>query len=256
MITCFHFLRLAVNNLRRGGQRIFVALLCITFGTTALVSMTMIAKSIESSVNVPPALLVGGDLSMGRKTEKTVYPEHVAELDALVQRGVISGYTLIAYNSSSIMFRAAESSEMHFAGIGLGIEPASYPLAGSLTIGEPGSIGLPSLLQQPGDVIITRDLALTYHLSVGDAIVLSDLRMGVPMEGMIRGIAYDTPNHMGDKVYYTIETAQALAGEQAVFNTVIANTTRRARLSRRWKTAGGRSIGSHPGGRTPPEMSG
>ena len=225
MISLFHFLRLAINNLRRGGQRVIVALLCIAFGIMSLVSMSMIAKSIEGTLLVDPAQLIGGDLSLVRKTEDTLLPEHVAQLQALQQSGVLSRYTLIAYNNTSLMFHAAGSSEMHFVGNGMGIEPGQYPLAGALVIAEPGSTGLPTLLRQVGDVIITRDIALTYGLKVGDRIILSDLRNGTPLEGTVRGIASDTPNHQGDKMYYTLATAQQLAGGQPVLNTVIANST-------------------------------
>jgi len=230
MITFFHFIRLATCNLRRGGQRVLVALFCITFGVMALVAMTMLAKSIQSAVDIPPAQLVGGDISMGRKSEDTLRAEDIDQLKSLEQSGEISRYTLIAYNGPSITFRSAGSGEMHFAGTGMGIEPDRYPLAGSLTIGDPTSTGLPTLLQKVGDVVITRDLAERYNFKVGDPLVLSDLRVGASLEGRLRGIAYDTPNHQGEKLYYSIATAQELANGQpglaplTAVNTVILNT--------------------------------
>ncbi len=238
VVTLVYFVRLSMLNLRRGGQRVVVALLCIAFGIMVLVSMSMIAKSIESTLLVEPAQLLGGDLSMGRETEDTILPEHVDQLKTLQQSGEISQYTLIAFNNTSIMFHAAGSGEMHFVGNGMGIEPDKYPLAGTLDIGEPGSTGLPTLLRQVGDVIITRDIAIGYNLKVGDRIVLSDLRIGIPVECTIRAIANDTPNHQGDKLYYTLETAQKLANGQAVVNTIIANTTHAKTVSEKLNSSG------------------
>lgn len=238
MITLFHFVRLSMLNLRRGGQRVVVALLCIAFGIMVLVSMSMIAKSIEGTLLMEPAQLLGGDLSMGSATENTLLPEHVDQLKALQQSGEISQYTLIAFNNTSIMFHAAGSGEMHFVGNGMGIEPDKYPLAGTLDIGEPGSTGLPTLLRQVGDVIITRDIAIGYNLQVGDRIVLSDLRIGIPVECTIRAIANDTPNHQGDKLYYTLETAQKLANGQAVVNTAIVNTAHAKTVSEKLSSSG------------------
>jgi putative ABC transport system permease protein len=223
MIALYHFLRLAIHNLRRGGQRILVALLCIAFGVMALVAMNMLAKSIQTAVDMPPAQLIGGDISMGRQAEDHIRSEDIAQLESLRQSGQISRYTLIAFNSSSIMFHTAGTGEMHFAGTGMGVEPLKYPLAGSLAIGEPGSVGLPTLLQRIGDVVVTRDIAERYNLKVGDPIVLADLRVGVPVAGTLRGIAYDTPNHQGEKIYYSIETARKLANGLPVVNTVILN---------------------------------
>jgi putative ABC transport system permease protein len=224
VIAFFHFLRFAIHNLRRGGQRMLVALLCITFGIMALVAMNMLAQSIASAVEMPAAQLVGGDLSFGRKVEDALRPADIEQLASLKEKGVLSQYTLIAY-SHSLTFRTPGSGEMHFVGNGLGVEPEKYPLAGALTIVEPGNIGLPSLLGQAGDVVVTRDVAEEYGLKVGQPLVLADLRTGAPVDGVIRGIASDTPNHQGDKIYYSLETARRLAGDQPVINTVIANTS-------------------------------
>ena len=87
MITLFQYVRLAIHNLLRGGQRVLVALLCITFGVMALVAMTLLAKSIASAVIMTPAQLLGGDLSIGRKAEDTIRPEHMDQLNALQQSG-------------------------------------------------------------------------------------------------------------------------------------------------------------------------
>jgi putative ABC transport system permease protein len=224
MITIAHFLRLAVRNLARGGQRVLVAFLCITFSVTALVALTMIAKSIESAVVLTPAQVVGGDLSLVRQSGDPLHPQDILQLDELKRSGAISDYTQIAFNSSSLMFRTAGSGEMRFAGTGMGIEPGKYPLAGMLSVGQPAGAHLSDLLDRPGDMIITRDLAGEYGLKLGDRIVLTDLRAGAPLEGTLVGIAYDTPNHQGSKIYYSLETAQALAGSEPAANTVIANT--------------------------------
>jgi putative ABC transport system permease protein len=225
MIEAGLFIRLAFNNLRRGGQRVIVALLCIIFGVMSLVAMTMLSKAIERTLLLQPAEILGGDLSIGRQDTEYVLPENVEQLKALQQAGQIQRYTLLAYRSF-LMFHSPGSGEMHFINVGLGIAPDEYPLAGSLTIGQPGSVGLPTLLQQVGDVVVTRDVAQEYQLKVGDAIVLADLRVGVPVQGTIRGIAYDSPNHQGGKIYFTLATAQKLANAAQVVNTVIVTTTR------------------------------
>ena len=175
MMRLFYFTRLAIQNLRRGGQRVLVALLCISFGIAALVSLTMIAHSIESAILLTPAQLIGGDISMVRKDDQPILSKDIDQLDALQQSGEISDYTLIAL-SSSIMFHTSDSGEMYFAGGGFGVEPEKYPLAGGLQLGEPVNATLPTLLRQAGDVVVTRDLAEEHQLMVGDLIVLADAR--------------------------------------------------------------------------------
>ena len=225
MSKYFYLFRLAVQNLRRGGQRIWVAWLCIAFGIMALVAMTMLAESIEKAVVLTPAELLGGDLSIVRTSGDTLQPADAQQLQQLRQAGAVDDYTLMAYNTA-VMFHAPGSGDMHFAGIAMGIQPQNYPLAGRLSIETPENASLMDLLEQVGDVILTQDVAEAAHLSVGDPIVLSDLQAGVPVPGVVRGIASDTPNHQGDKLYYSLQTAEAMNNGQSAVNTVIANSSR------------------------------
>ena len=224
MNTVAFYVRLAYLNLRRGGQRAVVALLCVAFAVMTLVSMTLIAQSIKTAIVVSPAELLGGDLSIVRRVEDAFSPEHLRQLETLRDSGELSAYTLIAYRTS-LAFRPADSGELRFVGIGMGIEPDTYPLVGSLPIEGMNGRALPNVLREVGDVIVTRDLAREYRLAVGDAIILTDLEVGVPVPAVVRGIANDTPNHQGDKVYYALSTAERLADGHAAANTVIANTT-------------------------------
>jgi putative ABC transport system permease protein len=218
-----YFFRLTRNNLRRGGQRVFVALLCIIFGVMSLTAMGMLAGSIEKTLILDPRQVLGGDLSLGRAQEEYLLPEHIEQLDALQTAGKVETYTTLAY-TSNLMYHKPASGEVRFTGSGLGIDPNKYPIAGSLTIGEPGNVGISTLLQRSGDLIITRDIAREENFHVGDTLIIADQRSGAPVEGLIRGIAYDTPNHQGSKIYYSMQTAQLLAGNHPPANTALVNT--------------------------------
>ena len=144
-------------------------------------------------------------------------------LKQLAASGQISDYTLMDY-STSLSFRKPESGELFFPSIGMGVDTKKYPLAGYLTLADPADKGIAQLLNAPGDVIITRDLALSYKLKVNDKIILSNLDFGQPLTATIRGIASDTPNHQGSKIYYSHETSFALTGMERTANTVLVNT--------------------------------
>ncbi len=58
------FLKTAWHNLLRGGQRVFVALLCIAFGVMSLVAMTLVAQSFERTMVLDPRQQIGGDISL------------------------------------------------------------------------------------------------------------------------------------------------------------------------------------------------
>lgn len=223
MTLLAYYLRTAGRNLRRGGQRVFVALLCIAFGVMSVVSMTLLSNAIEALLILEPAEMIGADVTMDRPEENSLLPETVAGLQALQQEGLIDRLTLVAY-TSTLVYRLPGSGELHFPSAGLGIDPATYPLAGAFTTSEPASVGLETLISRPGDLLITRDLAAEDGLKPGDTLLISDRTVGAVVEGRIRGIVTDTPNHQGTKIYYTIETARLIAGTQYPENTALANS--------------------------------
>jgi Predicted ABC-type transport system involved in lysophospholipase L1 biosynthesis, permease component len=217
------FLKTAAQHLWRGGQRNLVAFFCVVFGVMSLVSMNTLAQSIQQMLTLKPYELIGGDLTLDRTSENVISPEEEAELQSLKTAGTISDYTLMDY-TTSLAFHRPGSAVLIYPSYGMGVDPAKYPLAGNLTLTAPEKTDLANVLTGVGDVIITRDMALNENLKVGDAISLSDLNYGISVPAVIKGIASDTPNHQGSKVYYSHQTALALMGSERSANTVLVNS--------------------------------
>ena len=226
MSTASFFLRTALHNLRRGGQRAWAAMLCITFGVMSLTGMLLLSRSIDSAMVKVPSHRLGADLSLTPRSGGFISARQAAGLQALQEAGTIQRYTLLAQTNTLVFFLPG-SGEMHYTASGMGIDPQGYPLAGSFTLAEPAGASPADLLQGPGDVVVTTDLAQKEGLRVGDALRLADLDTGAPIEARVRGIASDTPNHQGGKVYYTRETAAVLAGVASPENVALANTVHR-----------------------------
>lgn len=239
MKTFTFFINTALVRIWRGGQRSLVALLCVVFGVMSLVAMTTLAKSIEEMLVLEPQEMIGGDLTLDRTDESIISSTSEAGLQKLLTDGMISNYTLIDYNTS-MGFRVPDSAEMIFPSVGMGVDTEKYPLAGNLTFVDEADKSLDEVLKSPNDVIITRDLALTYKLGVGDTILLSDLNYGQPLTATIRGIASDTPNHQGSKMYYSHETSQALTGLDSSANTVLVSTENPDEVSSKLESLGWR----------------
>jgi putative ABC transport system permease protein len=216
------FIKTAFTHLRRGGQRNLVAFFCVAFGVMSLVAMTTLASSIEKMLVLKPYELIGGDLTLDRVGEDNISAAEEAKLKQLVASGQISDYTMMDY-STSLSFHLPDSGELFFPSFGMGVDTEKYPLAGNLAISDPVNAKIQDLLKEPEDILITSDLALTYHLKTGDTIILSNLDYGTPLSVTVRGIASDTPNHQGSKIYYTHETSYLLTGMERTANTVLVN---------------------------------
>src|SRR5690349_10557873 len=171
------FLRTALNHLRRGEQRAWAALACITFGVMSLVAMMTISESLTHSLLLSPREQIGGDVNAGRQVEDVISPEAEAGLQGLQAEGVITQYVLAA-QAAQLVWQLPDNGEIHFASRGLGVDPAVYPLAGRLVLSAPANVGLPTVLAALGDVVISRDLAETYGIAIGDSLILSDLAVG------------------------------------------------------------------------------
>src|SRR5690606_23819146 len=102
-----------------------------------------------------------------------------------------------------------------------GIDPASYPLTGELVLREPSGASAADVLRNPGDALITRDIADQRGLRPGDTILLSG--DSAPFELTITGIAAATPTQQGDMVFYGLETARLIEGRDDVITTVSVN---------------------------------
>ncbi len=216
------FFKAAITHLRRGGQRNLVAFLCVAFGVMSLVAMTTLAKSIERMLVLKPYEIIGGDLTLDRVGEDVITPEEEAGLQELKEAGEITDFTMMDY-STTLSFHLPESGELYFPSFGMGVDTKKYPLAGNLTISDPQNGIIADLIKNPGDIIISRDLALTHKLEVGDPIILANLDYGKTLTATIVGIASDTPNHQGSKIYYSHETSSKLSGRQRNANTVLVN---------------------------------
>ena len=216
------FIRSTLTHLRRGGQRNLVAFLCVAFGVMSLVAMTTLSKSIEKMLVLKPYELIGGDLTLDRVGEDSISVAEETQLQELKSAGKIEDYTMIDY-TTALSFRLPDSSELFFPSVGMGVDPEKYPLAGNLTFADPAGEALQELLEGPGSVIITQDLALTHELTTGDILIISNLDFGKPITATITGIASDTPNHQGSKIYYSHETANRLTGMERTSNTVLVN---------------------------------
>ncbi len=218
------FATMALRNIRNGGQRMIVAVLCILFGVMSLVGMSTVAERLSTSILSDPRLRLGGDMELRPGGADHVTPEHLAEFEALRESGQVTAFMPLAHDNS-VTLRTRDSGELHFIDMGIGIDPQLYPLVGDFVMQEPGGIEAAELLKQSGDVVVTRDLAQELGLSVGDSIHVGSLNRGRAIEALVRGIVGQTPDGYGSRVYYNLETAQQLEGNETHIDSIVLTAT-------------------------------
>ena len=221
LIKVLFYLTYAMRALRRGGQRTALALVCIAFGVMSLVSMQLIATNFSAAVFNDPRAEVGGDVQLGRHGRAI----SAAQLDEVAQwqaQGLIGSYTAFADAGMQVMSvagnvagsaagDAAGNGSMYLLNRVLGVDPATYPLVGQITMREPQGVPVADLLKNAGDALVTRDLADKLGLKVGDRFALSARTGSTPVQFVITGIVKSTPEMRGDSVLYNLQSARKLA---------------------------------------------
>jgi putative ABC transport system permease protein len=207
-------LRYAARNLLRGGQRTLLATACVAFGVMSLVGLQTLSSMIAASIAPDPRAALGGDASLSR-TGGTLAAADVAALARMQARGALAAFTLTTSGGGALLKRAG-GGPVHVLGRALGVDPATFPLVGEMRLrGAPG-LSFRSLLATPGTAVITRDLAGSLALKVGDALILGGGPEGAPARLRITGVAELPPDRQGDSVFYSLATARRLAGREAV----------------------------------------
>jgi putative ABC transport system permease protein len=214
------YLRYALRTLGRDRRRTGLALICIAFGVMALVALQSLAALFVGVVVLDPRLQVGGDLRLSRQGQP-LSAAAIADLDRLQASGALARYTLIADSPARFLKPAGTGHVHQLIGATLAVDPAAYPLLGRFVFRD-SALTLAQALAGPDDAVITRDVAQTLGLTVGDRFSLSGAPGSTPATFRVSAVADDTPRHQGDSVFYSLATARRLSRESAVATDALA----------------------------------
>lgn len=198
----------AARSLRRGGQRSILAVVCIAFGVLALVAMQMLAAAVMHATVIPAELKIGGDLTIRPRADAV---QDSTALDALLAEGTFTGLTTMVSTSVATM-RSMRSGRVQFIGRAFGVDAATYPLVGAVTLQN--DVTLANELSEPLHAVLTRDLAGALGVVPGDTIRIGGGTQ--PAQRIVLGgIALAVPDRNGQTVLFSHETSRILAGDDA-----------------------------------------
>jgi putative ABC transport system permease protein len=203
-----HFVRYALQGIRQDRQRALIAVLAVAFGVMSLTAMTSVSESITSVLLVDPRYEIGGDAWFWRES-RYLSEDDLAQMAAYAARGAIERWAPVA-DSSTLMLKVPGSGRVTFLRDGVGFEPGTYPLVGEIVLRS--GAALTDVLQQPDDVVVTRDIAAKRDLAVGDTVLIGNQLGGGAQPYTVAGIAVQTPAYHGSTVYYDLETAAQIMG--------------------------------------------
>ncbi len=204
------YLSYAVRALRRSGQRALLAMICVAFGVMSLIAMQALAGLMSATILMDTRYQLGGDLKIERPGSY-LSEDDLAVLDQFVAEGTLEAYSPLS-DGLWYFLKRANSGQVQFVMRISGVDPTRYPLEGELVLREPAGLTLQDVLVMPGDVAITRDLAAKHDLGIGDTFQLADENGSIPAELRVVAIIQTSPDRMGDRILYNLDTARLVTG--------------------------------------------
>lgn len=215
------YLRYALRSLRRDSTRTFLAGLSVTFGVLSLVAMQLLAYAWLHGAMFDTRLQFGGEALIQSKNPAQGFTDSdFAQIKTWQQQGLIADYSLVS-NGSGAYLRTPDNGRVTFLRGAFGIDVTTYPLTGRLSLREPAGASAADVLQNPRDVLVTRDLADRRGLHLGDNILVSG--DSAPIQLTVVGIVDATPTQQGDSIFYSLETARLIENREEVINSISIN---------------------------------
>ncbi|HQL93020.1 MAG TPA: hypothetical protein PK381_06680, partial [Anaerolineaceae bacterium] len=174
-----YFWQIAARNLKHGGQRAVLAILCILFGVMSLVGMNTLANTLRPALLVHGREILGGDFGVYKSGDVSFSEENRQGFEKLQAEGKIEGFTMIA-GSKNLIFKLENDPVWHYAGNALGVDTKTYPLAGNLALADKTVKEPIKLLEQENVILITADIAESFAIKTGDTLLISNINVGKP----------------------------------------------------------------------------
>jgi putative ABC transport system permease protein len=194
------------RSVMREGQRGLLAVLCISIGVLAIVTLQLIANMVNTSLTGNIRGLNGGDLDL---TSPRITADQLSFFNQLEAQGQITAYTAVATDQGSAQGRhpVARIDSIR------GVDPAHFPLAGAPDFEAPANATLAGALSGMS-VVLTHDLAQQLGVHAGDTITLT-LTDGHPAQVTVGGIVRNTGLFTQPQVLIAIGTLASLRNATA-----------------------------------------
>lgn len=186
MSKVLFYLKYALRSMRRDRQRTLFAVFCVAIGVAAVVGLQSLGFIITDAMTGNAQAGNRGDLAVMLPGDQPFVAEQLDLFRGYVRDGAAVDATFL-YHTQDIQVSVVREAAADRALVvdAFLVEPAKYPLYGTVAALDPPGRSLAELLQAPTDVVIGKSLADKQNLTVG-----SQLRLGVAAPLFtVRGIA-------------------------------------------------------------------
>jgi ABC-type antimicrobial peptide transport system permease subunit len=210
-----------VRSLLRGGQRTLLAVFCIAVGVMAIVGLQLVGGMIENALVGNARVLNGGDVSVRASALTTLQPQDVAALDTLKAKGQVTAYTA-AYEDDAQVPRPG--GKPRHLGLRV-IDPAAFPLTGTVALAQSTGGDFHAVLAQPGTVVVSPRLFEELGGELGKTVTINAGSDNRQLKVVIAGVLEkDNPYAKGSTAFVSTATYGRASELAFAFNALYITT--------------------------------
>jgi predicted lysophospholipase L1 biosynthesis ABC-type transport system permease subunit len=158
--------RYATRSLLRSGRYSLFALVCVAVGVLVIVALQLVSLMVNSALTGNVRAFNGGDLAVHSESAG-ITDAQLGYFANLAKQGAITAYSPVADGDSTTTTTTGLQRVVFWS-----VDPATFPLAGTLPFITPTGGSLPALLQGRG-AVMTDSLLQRLQVHVGDTLRLT-----------------------------------------------------------------------------------
>src|SRR5215813_1297494 len=217
------YIRYSTRSLARHGYRTVLAVFCIAVGVMAIVSLQLAGLTIRHSLTSNVREANGGDIQM-MAVSTGLSQDELAHLDDLERQGLVSAWTATLTPGATARFGSGPPRSLQVQVV----DPARYPLVGSVKIARPQGRNARSLVGPTGTALIGSTAQRQLGAGIGDQVQLAT--QAGPMTVTITGLLADSGGLSGGILMVGIDTLRASSRLPPLYNSVFVTTPGRSQM--------------------------
>ena len=158
--------RYATRSLGRGGQHTLFAIFCVAVGVMVIVALQLVGLMVNAALTGNIRAFNGGDLAVHAETG--IGEGQLSYFAELESKGTITAYSPATIDEATTPSGGGLQRVSFWA-----IDPATFPLAGTMPVITPSGGETATLLQRQGSAVATDTLMGRLHLHIGDTLPLT-----------------------------------------------------------------------------------
>ncbi|MHB8393489.1 MAG: ABC transporter permease [Candidatus Dormibacteria bacterium] len=224
------YLRYTTRSLQRGGRRTVLAAFCVGVGVMAIVGLQLAAAMVSASLTANVREANGGDISV----VSVAVPLPASQLQTFARlraQKVITNFTAVREYQSTLI----RANGQGVAAVIDAVNPADFPLVGSLPL-QPGALGtFTQLIRRPGTMVLSGGVASLLKAPVGSRVRVNAVSATHPIYWTVGGVLQGSaPTGLSQDVITSMATlSSSLSPTAAVDYAEVYVTTSSAQAANR-----------------------